>query len=187
MKYLDEGGVYGLILVVEQILVPKSLFSIFLHESKSTSQGYDFFRVCFRLISSNSICYRTDTTPACRLSIVLTILGTGKYRYRWNVAPLNNISSQDFSFRIFFPKPARALLSNAPRIIKIGSLSQFRHPLEFVDPIFRLQNSADLGTQDFPGFSESGSEIMDFLSQTSHFQTVLTLRVFNRCLIGWKF
>ena len=130
---------------------------------------------------------RSATTPACRLSIVLTILGTGKYRYRWNVAPLNNISSQDFSFRIFFPKPARALLSNAPRIIKIGSLSQFRHPLEFVDPIFRLQNSADLGTQDFPGFSESGSEIMDFLSQTSHFQTFLTLRVFNRFLIGWKF
>ena len=77
---------------------------------------------------------RSATTPACRLSIVLTILGTGKYRYRWNVAPLNNISSQDFSFRIFFPKPARALLSNAPRIIKIGSLVQFRHPKEFIDP-----------------------------------------------------
>ena len=78
---------------------------------------------------------RSATTPACRLSIVLTILGTGKYRYRWNVAPLNNISSQDFSFRIFFPKPARALLSNAPRIIKIGSLVQFWHPKEFVDPL----------------------------------------------------
>ena len=77
---------------------------------------------------------RSATTPACRLSIVLTILGTGKYRYRWNVAPLNNISSQDFSFRIFFPKPARALLSNAPRIIKIGSLVQFRHPFKSVDP-----------------------------------------------------
>ena len=45
---------------------------------------------------------RSATTPAYWLSIVLTILGTGKYRYRWNVAPLNNISSQDFSFRIFF-------------------------------------------------------------------------------------
>ena len=90
-------------------------------------------------------------------------------------------------FRIFFLKQARSLLSNAPRIIKIGSLSQFRHPLEFVDLIFRLQNSADLGTQDFPGFSESGSEIMDFLSQNSHFQTFLTLRVFNRFVIGWKF
>ena len=77
---------------------------------------------------------RSATTPACRLSIVLTILGTGKYRYRWNVAPLNNISSQDFSFRIFFPKPARALLSNAPRIIKIGSLGRKRDGVEFVDP-----------------------------------------------------
>ena len=130
LKYLDEGRVYGLILVVEQILVPKSQFSIFLHESKSTSQGYDFFRVCF----ARFLLTRSATTPACRLSIVLTILGTGKYRYRWNVAPLNNISSQDFSFRIFFPKPARALLSNAPRIIKIGSLVQFRHPFKSVDP-----------------------------------------------------
>ena len=77
---------------------------------------------------------RSATTPACRLSIVLTILGTGKYRYRWNVAPLNNISSQDFFVRIFFPKPARALLSNAPRIIKIGSLGRKRDGLEFVDP-----------------------------------------------------
>ena len=77
---------------------------------------------------------RSATIPACRLSIVLTILGTGKYRYRWNVAPLNNISSQDFFVRIFFPKPARALLSNAPRIIKIGSVVQFRHPFKSVDP-----------------------------------------------------
>ena len=92
-----------------------------------------------------------------------------------------------FFIQDFFPKQARSLLSNAPRIIKIGSLSQFRHPLEFVDPIFRLQNSMDFGIQFFSRWDGFGSEIMDFVTQTSHFQSFLTLRVFNRFLIGWKF
>ena len=50
-----------------------------------------------------------------------------------------------------------------------------------------VQNSAEKGTQDFRDLVGSGSQIMDFLSQTSKFQTFLTLRVFNRFWIGWKF
>ena len=100
-------------------------------ERRQNSRSLAEFRLGFSFIRQNSI---LSIFRSCAdLKSGANILPESKNIFR----------IKKKSFRIFFLKQARSLLSNAPRIIKIGSLGRKWNGLELVDQTFSLSTISD--------------------------------------------